>query len=274
MLTELLDNQVTTGLLQAGAAILLCLGVAALCRHYGVRVGRETSFSLVRGLLQMALVGVVLGLLLTGGLLVGALILLGMMFAAGWTAAHRLPQIEGSLLISFLAIGIGAGTVILFMIAIRALDTQIAVLVPVGSMIIANSMNACAQAMERFKSDVIAHVGPIEAALSLGAAPEATVAPYVQSAVYASLLPRLDMLKSLGLVWIPGVMAGMMVSGASPLYAGVYQFIIVAMILAASGLSGAAAIVLLRRRAFTPAQQLLLRPVPQGDAEHGSRPAG
>ncbi len=274
MLTEMLDSQVATGLLQAGAAILLCLGVAALCRHYGVRVGRETSFSLVRGLLQMALVGVVLGLLLTGGLLVGALILLGMMFAAGWTAARRLPQIEGSLLISFLAIGVGAGTVILFMIAIRALDTQIAVLVPVGSMIIANSMNACAQAMERFKSDVMAHVGPIEAALSLGAAPEATVAPYVQSAVYASLLPRLDMLKSLGLVWIPGVMAGMMVSGASPLYAGVYQFIIVAMILAASGLSGAAAIVLLRRRAFTAAQQLLLRPIPQGDAEHGSRPAG
>jgi putative ABC transport system permease protein len=50
--------------------------------------------------------------------------------------------------------------------------------------------------------------------------------------------PRLDMLKSLGLVWIPGVMAGMMVSGASPIYAGIYQFIIVAMILAASGIAG------------------------------------
>jgi len=35
-------------------------------------------------------------------------------------------------------------------------------------------------------------------------------------------LPRLDMLKSLGLVWIPGVMAGMMVSGVHPLYAGIY----------------------------------------------------
>jgi hypothetical protein len=34
----------------------------------------------------------------------------------------------------------------------------------------------------------------------------------------------------------PGVMTGMMVSGASPVYAGIYQFIIVAMILAASGI--------------------------------------
>jgi len=86
-----------------------------------------------------------------------------------------------------------------------------------------------------------------------------TVAPHVQSAVYASLLPRLDMMKSLGLVWIPGMMAGMVVSGASPVYAGIYQFIIVAMILAASGITGMVTILLMRRRAFSPAAQLILR---------------
>ena len=117
---------------------------------------------------------------------------------------------------------------------------------PVGSMIIANAKNACAQAMERFRADVLAHVGLIETGLSLGAEPATTVAPYMQTAVYASLLPRLDMLKSLGLVWIPGVMAGMLVSGASPVYAGILQFIIVAMILSASGIAGLVATVLMR----------------------------
>ena len=135
----------------------------------------------------------------------------------------------------------------------------ITMLVPVGSMIIANAMNACAQAAERFKTDVTAHRGRIEAGLALGADPSVTVAPYVQSAVYASLLPRLDMLKSLGLVWIPGVMAGMMVSGSSPIYAGIYQFVIVAMILTASGIAGLVITLLLRRRIFTPAEQLQLR---------------
>jgi hypothetical protein len=104
--------------------------------------------------------------------------------------------------------------------------------------------------MERFRADVTAHVGQIEAGLVLGAAPAVTVAPYVQSAVYASLLPRLDMLKSLGFVWIPGVMAGMLVSGASPVYAGIFQFVIVAMILAASGIAGLVATLLMRTRAF------------------------
>jgi putative ABC transport system permease protein len=124
------------------------------------------------------------------------------------------------------------------MLATGTLRTSITMLVPVGSMIIANTINACGQAPERFRAEVTANVGRVEAGLALGADPAATVAPNVQSAVYASLLPRLDMFKSLGLVWIPGVMAGTMVSGANPVYAGIYQFIIVAMILAASGIAG------------------------------------
>lgn len=127
-------------------------------------------------------------------------------------------------------------------------------------MIIANAMNACAQAIERFRAEILAHVGQIEAGLSLGAEPSITVATYLQSGVYASLLPRLDMMKSLGLVWIPGVMAGMVVSGASPVYAAIYQFIVVAMILAASGITGLVAVVLMRARVFSAAAQLTLRP--------------
>jgi UDP-glucose/iron transport system permease protein len=68
------------------------------------------------------------------------------------------------------------------------------------------------------------------------------------------------MLKSLGLVWIPGVMAGMVVSGTSTVYAGIYQFIIVAMILAASGITALVATVLMRSRVFSSAAQLALRP--------------
>jgi putative ABC transport system permease protein len=256
---KLLGREVTLGLLQAMASILLCLGVALLCRRHGLRIWREVAISLLRGLVQMTLIGVLLGLLITSGYLIGGLILGAMMIAAGWTSSRRLPDVRESLAISIAAIVIGAGGVIMFMIAIEVLDTRLTILVPVGSMIIANCMNACAQAMERFKSDVVAHVGQIEAALCLGAAPATTVSPYVRAAVYASLLPRLDMLKSLGLVWIPGVMAGMLVSGASPLYAGIFQFVIVAMILAASGIAGVVAITLLRERIFSPADQLLMR---------------
>jgi putative ABC transport system permease protein len=254
-----LGSNLVTGLAQAGAAIVLCMAVVAVCRRFAVHVEREAAISIARGLVQMVFVGAVLALLLHGRLLVGVLILLAMTVAAAVTAARRARGIDGAMLRAFWAIAAGSGVVIAGMLATGTLQTSVTMLVPVGSMIIANAMNACAQAAERFRADVTSHVGQVEAALALGADPAVTVAPYVQSAVYASLLPRLDMLKSLGLVWIPGVMAGMMVSGANPVYAGIYQFIIVAMILTASGIAGLIMTLLMRARVFSPAAQLILR---------------
>jgi putative ABC transport system permease protein len=256
-----LDRNVAVGMAQAAAAIALCLGVVVLCRRFAVHIERETVISLARGLIQMVAVGLILALLLHGSMLIGVLILLAMTVAAAVTASRRAPGIKNPLILSFYAIGAGSSVVIAVLFATRTLTSDIVVLVPVGSMIIANAMNACGQAMERFRADIIAHVSLIETGLSLGADPAATVAPYVQSAVYASLLQRLDQLKSLGIVWIPGVMAGMLVSGASPIYAGIFQFIVVAMILAASGIAGLTATVLMRMRAFSPAAQLTLRAV-------------
>jgi putative ABC transport system permease protein len=266
-LTEILGGKVMLGMGQAACAIGIVLAVIVFCRLFAVRVEREALVAIVRGLIQMIAVGVALALLLHRSLGVGLLILLAMTVAAAVTASRRARNMKGSLMVCFWSIAAGAGVVIGGMIATRTLQTNIAMLVPVGSMIIANAMNAAAQAAERFQADVTAHIGQIEAGLALGAEPTVTVAPYVQSAVYASLLPRLDMLKSLGLVWIPGVMAGMMVSGASPVYAGIYQFILVVMILTASGIAGLVVTLLLRTRAFSSAAQLVMRgEPPRGDA--------
>ena len=263
MFTELLNNvniDIGRGAAQAIGAIVLCLAVVGLCRRFGVHVEREAAISIARGLAQMIFVGIVLAALLHGSLLIGALILVAMTFAAAVTASRRARGVRDSLLLSFYAIAAGAGIVIAGMLTTGTLTTDLSVLVPVGSMIIANAMNACAQSVERFRADVTAHVGYIETGLALGAVPSVAAAPYFQSAVYASLLPRLDMLKSLGLVWIPGVMAGMVVSGANPIYASIYQFVIVAMIFAASGITGLVATLLMRTRAFSTAAQLTIRP--------------
>jgi putative ABC transport system permease protein len=256
------NHQVALGIGQAAAAVALCMAVVVLCRWFAVHVERETALSLARGFVQMVAVGVVLAALLHGSLPIAVCILIGMSFAAAVTAARRAEGVRRPRLLSFCAIAAGGGITIAVMLATGTMTSDLIVLVPVGSMIIANAMNSCAQAMERFRAEVLAHVGQIEAGLALGADPVTTVAPYVQSGVYASLLPRLDMLKSLGFVWIPGVMAGMLVSGASPVYAGIFQFIIVAMILSASGIAGLVAILLMRAQAFSSAAQLQFRPGP------------
>ena len=67
--------------------------------------------------------------------------------------------------------------------------------------------------------------------------PEATVGRYAEASIHASLIPAIDNLRSLGIVWIPGLMTGMLLSGSDPLYAAIYQFVVIAMILASSGLT-------------------------------------
>ena len=50
--------------------------------------------------------------------------------------------------------------------------------------------------------------------------------------------------------------------GFRPIYAAIYQFVVLAMIFAASGLTALVSTLLIRSEAFTAAEQLLLRPGP------------
>jgi putative ABC transport system permease protein len=126
-------------------------------------------------------------------------------------------------------------------------------------MLIANAMNTNGLALDRFRGEIEAHTGQIEAGLALGASPERVVTPYVIAAVRASLIPRVDSLRSLGIVWIPGLMAGMVLAGSDPIYAAIYQFVVIAIIFAAAGLTSLVSTLFIRGHAFSAADQLLLR---------------
>ena len=82
----------------------------------------------------------------------------------------------------------------------------------------------------------------------------------MQTSFEASLIPSIDSLRSLGIVWIPGLMAGMLLSGARPVYAAIYQFVVLAMIFAASALTSLVSMFLIRTRVMSSAEQLVLRP--------------
>jgi putative ABC transport system permease protein len=248
------------GLAQAGLAAAAAIVVMLLARRRQIHIERETLIALIRGLAQIMIAGSILVLLMRAPCWTSIFILAAMTIAAAATSARRAKRIPGAFQVSLYAIAAGAGSVIALMSIAGAIDMAITAMVPVGSMLIANAMNTNGLALDRFRSDVQAHVGQIEAGLALGAAPPQTVAPYVQAAYRASLIPAIDNLRSLGIVWIPGLMAGMVLSGSPPLYAAVYQFVVLAMIFAASGLTCLISTILIRERAFSPAEQLLLRP--------------
>ena len=260
MLKALFQSQLQLGLAQAAVAALAAMLVVTLARKRGIHLETETLVALVRGLVQITAVGSILVLLLRGPRWTSGLLLAAMMVAAGATSARRAKGMPGAFPVSTWAIACGAGSVIALMTWLGVIDTAITTLVPVGSMLIANAMNTNGLALNRFRSDVLSHAGEIETALALGAPANRSVAPYVQASFEASLIPAIDSLRSLGIVWIPGLMAGMLLSGARPVYAAIYQFVVLAMIFAASGLTSLVSTLLIRERIFTVQEQLILQP--------------
>lgn len=258
MLKEIFKDQIALGMAQAGIVAVVALAIAFVAMQRGITLVTETMVSLGRGIVQVVVVGLVLVTMLRGPWWTSPFLLAGMIVAAGATSARRAKRFPGALRISLWSIALGAGSTIALMTVLGVIDLSVRSLIPVGSMLIANAMNGNALALDRFRSDVVAHVGEIESALALGAAPHVTVFPYVQSALRASLIPAVDNLRSLGIVWIPGLMAGMVLSGERPLYASIYQFVVLAMIFACSGLTCLISTRLMSTRTFTLAEQLIV----------------
>ena len=184
------------------------------------------------------------------------LILLGMMGGATWISRQRGEGLPGVTTVSFVAIAVGAGLVIVTMTWARAIEPTVRSLVPVGSMVIANAMKINGLALDRFTEEITSKRDEIEVGLSLGGPPQAVLADRVRDSVRASLIPVVDSLKSLGWVWIPGIMAGMILAGENPVYAALYQFVIMAMIFAAGGLTSMISTFFLSREIITDAEQL------------------
>lgn len=261
MHSQLLLETIALRSAQAFGAVALALAVVWLAHRASVRLQPETKIALVRGIGQILLVGMLLTFVFGAARWLSALVLLAMMLAAALISSRRVRHIPGILRVTGPAIFIGAGLVISLMVVLGVIEAAPATLVPVGSMIIANAMNTAALALERFRAEVEAHPGQIEAALALGAAPAVAVAPYARAAVRASVIPNLNNLRSLGIVWIPGLMAGMVIAGGNPVVAAIYQFTVVTMLFATAGVTALICTQLVRSRAFSAAGQLTLRPL-------------
>ena len=98
-------------------------------------------------------------------------------------------------------------------------------LIPLAGSILGNAMNAGAIAGERLVSTVNSSQLEIETHLSLGSTPQEAVKQYRKDAIKAGLIPLLNTMTVVGIVSLPGMMTGQMLSGVSPLDAASYQIL-------------------------------------------------
>ncbi|PLW66663.1 ABC transporter permease [Pseudohalioglobus lutimaris] len=199
---------------------------------------RHALYALARMLVQLMAIGYVLAWVFgaDNGLLI--LLVLGIMLcAAAWIAVGTVPGHRRELLLgSFGAIFLGGGLTL-------ALITQLVLrvdpwylpryVIPLAGMVFANAMTAVSLAAERLFAELDHGDGWAEARLK---------------AYQAAMIPVTNSLLAVGLVSLPGMMTGQILSGVSPLIASRYQIMVMCMIFASAGISTALFLSFCRRR--------------------------
>jgi putative ABC transport system permease protein len=103
-------------------------------------------------------------------------------------------------------------------------------LIPLAGIVLGQAMNGAAIAGERLVSTINSHPLEIEAHLSLGATPQQSVAGYRKEAIKAGLIPILNQMLVVGIVTLPGIITGQLLSGVDPLNAASYQILVMFML--------------------------------------------
>jgi putative ABC transport system permease protein len=149
-----------------------------------------------------------------------------MIFTASWISLRTIKQKRRILFqFAFTAILIGGG-ITLFLVTQFVLKLNPwfmpRYMIPLAGMIFASSMNGVSLAAERLQAEMDRNVEYIQAR---------------NIALRAALIPITNSLFAVGLVSLPGMMTGQILSGVSPLIAVRYQIMVMCMIFSAVGLS-------------------------------------
>jgi putative ABC transport system permease protein len=198
---------------------------------------KTAAYATLRMLVQLLLIGYVLVYIFEAKraeIIVAVLMI--MLAAASWIAIRPVNRKQPHVFRNAL-IAISTGGVL-----VLVLVSQIVIgvepwfspqyVVPLAGMIFAGAMNAVSLAAERLQAETERGAPSREAR---------------RIAFQASLIPIINSLFAVGVVALPGMMTGQILSGVSPLVAAKYQIVVMSMLFGVSGISAALYLVLQSR---------------------------
>ena len=187
----------------------------------------QAIYAYIRMLVQLLLVGYILTFIFeTDSPILVILVIIFMISMSAFIALRPL-QAKGikPFLIVLMSLGVSGIGVLLLVTQIildlpRWFEPQY--VIPLAGMVFANSMNTISLVGERFNAELKRGVDYIEARnIAMGAA----------------MIPQVNALLAVGLVALPGMMTGQILSGVDPLTAARYQIMVMCMIFSTAGLS-------------------------------------
>lgn len=200
--------------------------------------GGNAIYALVRMLVQLLLIGYLLTFIFdTDKQWLVLTVLLVMVAVASWIALRTVSvERRNALYLSTLYASIIGGGIILALIILAVLRVepwyQPNQLIPLAGMIFANSMNCISLAVERLNSEVERGI-PYDKARNI--------------AFNTAMIPIINSLFAVGLVSLPGMMTGQILSGVSPLIAVRYQIMVMCMVFGSAGITTALFLVFIKK---------------------------
>jgi len=187
----------------------------------------QAIYANIRMLVQLLLVGYVLTFIFeTDSPILVILVIIFMISMSAFIALRPL-QAKGIKLFLIVLMSLGvSGIGVLLLVTQIILDLprwfEPQYVIPLAGMVFANSMNTISLVGERFNAELKRGEDYIEARnIAMGAA----------------MIPQVNALLAVGLVALPGMMTGQILSGVDPLTAARYQIMVMCMIFSTAGLS-------------------------------------
>lgn len=204
--------------------LFLILLTSAYARRFGI--AKEISIAGLRAFSQILILASVILMLLNLPLYYSFVVLLIMIMVAGHTTYSRSGRIQKGLPIAIASIATVSMLMLIPFFLLKIFPFSARYLIPTGSILIGNAMNVSSLAIDRYRGEVKNRKAEIEAYLALGASPRLATSSCLRQGILSALIPSIDNMKNLGMVWIPGVMTGMLLSGAHPIEAASIQIVI------------------------------------------------
>ena len=226
--------------------------------HNQLTLDKEIAVASLRATVQLVIMGFLLEMILKlDNYVYLGLILLAMTAIAAAISGRRGRKIPHATGIAFTGILIGSVITFTVLASAGVIGPEAKYIIPMGGMIIGNSMNASSLSMNRLIGELGHQRKRIETLLALGANARQASEWAVRQSVRSALIPVIDSMKIIGLVHLPGIMTGFIIAGGSPQEAVKYQLAIMFMIAGTASLTCVIVTLLAARRCFTRELQLL-----------------
>lgn len=236
-------------------SLLLLIIPLLIFRHLKVKLTQQLLTSFGRMIVQLALVGLWLSFLFEANLAWLTILWMLVMLSNAVLILRGRIKFQRKILTPIFLISLLTTSLIIvpwiLFIAIRPEPLfSPTFIIPIFGIVLGNSMNGVALALERFESNLSGNWKAYTTRLSLGASLWEAALPTFRQALHASLLPQLLNIAAMGIVSLPGMMSGQILGGASPLIAIKYQMMVMSAVFSAVTLTDYIAIRLYLKRRF------------------------